>query len=99
MRVLNFEVYGQNLKKIGDFSGIVSGTKGYLKCHANFADNDWKRALKVAVFDETYLVPMYDDSCMVPYEVSDKRSFKMSIVGKNGDMVIKTNQVLIEQVV
>ena len=32
MRMLNFTVDGQRLKKEGDFSGIRAGSVNYLKC-------------------------------------------------------------------
>ena len=32
MRTLLFEVNGQSLSKVGDFSGIIRGSKQYLKC-------------------------------------------------------------------
>ena len=41
MRVLNFKVSGQSLSKNGDFSGIVAGTKGYLRLSFDF-DPEWE---------------------------------------------------------
>ena len=35
MRVLHFSVNEQNIKKSGDFSGIVKGSKGYLKAEGS----------------------------------------------------------------
>lgn len=33
MRTLYFEINGQTLRKIDNFSGIIKGSKQYLKCH------------------------------------------------------------------
>lgn len=99
MRVLIFEVESQTLRKNGDFSNIVSGTKNYLLCSFSFKDSDWKQALKVAVFDGNTPVTIQNGVCYVPDNVTDKKSFKFYVVGKIGATVIKTNQILIEQVV
>ena len=32
MNILHFKINGQHLQKVGDFSGIIRGTKNYLKC-------------------------------------------------------------------
>ena len=32
MRILNFKINGQKLEKTGDFSGIIRGSRKYLKC-------------------------------------------------------------------
>ena len=50
MRTLPFTVEGQTLRKDGDFGGIISGSKGYLRCRLKIADNDWLYAKKVLVF-------------------------------------------------
>lgn len=99
MRVLNFEVESQTLKKSGDFSNIVAGTKNYLVCGFSFNDTDWNQALKVAVFNEDTAVPILNGSCKVPDNVTDRKSFKFYVVGRIGTVTIKTNQILIEQVV
>ena len=89
MRMLNFTVEGQRLKKEGDFSGIRAGS----------GDDDWKRSKKAAVFNDIYPVPLDEiQSCMVPEEVSGDRSFRVQLVGQNGKTRIVTNAVLIEQV-
>lgn len=99
MRMLNFTVEGQRLKKEGDFSGIKAGSVNYLKCQFRSGDEDWKRSKKAAVFNDIYPVLLDEiQSCMVPEEVSGDRSFRVQLVGQNGKTRIVTNAVLIEQV-
>lgn len=102
MRILEFSVDKQKLVKSGDFSGIVSGSKGYLKCKFNFISEDWTACKVVAVFkhnNEEYAVAVNNDrTCMVPNEVTDGRCFKIKMVGVKGkDYSITTNKVLISQ--
>ena len=49
MRVLHFSVNEQNIKKSGDFSGIVKGSKGYLKAEFSFG-SEWSRRKAAASF-------------------------------------------------
>ena len=88
MRTLPFTVEGQTLRKDGDFGGIISGSKGYLRCRLKIADND----------DEYAMAVNADFECMVPDEVTDGRSFKVQLIGQTGKTRMKTNPVLIEQV-
>lgn len=99
MRNLNFEIEGQKLKKNGDFSGIIAGTKNYLRCIFSFVDPDWDNMGKVAVFNDSEIVPIRSNMCLVPNSVSDSRNFKFYVVGKNGNTIVNTNKILIEQVV
>lgn len=101
MRILTFDITGQNLVKTGDFSNIIRGTKGYLKCRFNFTGNDWNRCKAVAVFSrlkDEYPVPIGPDrTCIVPDELTDYPIFKLKVVGAKKDYRIATNTVLIEQ--
>lgn len=99
MRKLMFTVNGQQLRKSGDFSGIMAGSKGYLKCGLQLNDNDWLRAKKVMVFNDEYAVVVNADyECRVPDEVTDAKSFKVQLIGQAGKTRMMTNPVLIEQV-
>lgn len=101
MRILSFTVDGQKLSKDGDFSNIIHGSKGYLKCKFSFNGNDWNRHKLIAVFrakEEEYAVLLRPDrTCMVPDEVTDEPSFKLELVGVLNDEKITTNKELIEQ--
>lgn len=99
MRKLMFTVNGQQLRKANDFSGIMAGSKGYLKCGLQLDDNDWLRAKKVMVFNDEYAVAVNADyECRVPDEVTDAKSFKVQLIGQAGKTRMMTNPVLIEQV-
>ena len=50
MRTLYFEINGQTLRKIDNFSGIIKGSKQYLKCHFAVKDLEWTGMGIVAVF-------------------------------------------------
>ena len=104
MRILSFTVDGQKLSKNGDFSNIIRGSKGYLKCKFSFNGNDWSKHRVIAVFrvhdNEEYAVLLnHDGTCMVPDEVTDGAYFKMELVGVSSDktITITTNKELVEQ--
>ena len=103
MRVLNFRLKGQSLQKTGDFSGIMAGSKGYLKCRFRADDTDWSMAKKVAIFcDELYVALDASGECMVPDKATEGKSFKVQMAGQvtgpGGSVRMLTNPVLVEQV-
>ncbi len=91
MRTLYFEINGQTLRKIDNFSGIIKGSKQYLKCHFTVKDPEWIGIGMVAVFengDGTYAVAVQKDGSY----------FKVSVVGVSGrNKKITTNKELINQ--
>lgn len=102
MRTLYFEINGQTLRKIDNFSGIIKGSKQYLKCHFAVKDPEWTGMGIVAVFennDGSYAVAVQKDgSCMVPDEVTDGSYFKVSVVGVSGkNKKINNKQRLVNQ--
>lgn len=102
MRDLNFEVDGQSLRKVGDFSGIIRGSKKYLRCVFSYKGIDWSNMRAIAVFEhngnEYAVVIQKDGSCMVPDEVTDGSYFKVSVVDVSGkNKKITTNKELINQ--
>lgn len=101
MRELNFNVKNQKLTKTGDFSGIVKGSKRYLKCKFITEGIDWNGSKMVAVFWNTknaeHAVQVIAGECLVPDEVTDNTNFKMKLIGVNGERRIATNSILISQ--
>lgn len=101
MRILTFSIEGQKLYKYGDFSHIVRNTKQYLKCSFNFVDADWSKYKRIAVFefeDNEYAIPIAgDNTCVVPDEVTDRRYFKLKVVGVKKDGTLTTTKEIIEQ--
>lgn len=103
MRVLNFKLKGQTLQKMGDFSTIMAGSKGYLKCRFRADDTDWSTAKKVAIFcDGLYVALDRNGECMVPDGATEGKSFKVQVAGETegpgGTVRMLTNPVLVEQV-
>ena len=102
MRRLDFTVEGQKLSKEGDFSHIVKGSKGYLKCNFLLRDNDWatcKIAVAFSVGSTEIAVRLEPDrTCVIPDEITDKRCFKVQLIGlsESGTKIL-TNKVIIEQ--
>lgn len=104
MRTLNFKINGQRLSKDGDFSNIIKGTKGYLKCAFKTDDKDWINCRIIAVFEtpnyEDAVVLKADNTCVIPDKITDSDYFRLHVVGtKTGDnnYMIITNKELISQ--
>ena len=103
MRILKFEANGQKLKKESscDFSGIVPGTSGYLKASFSFSA-EWTGMVKVAEFrkltsDEPVSVPIINNECMVPVEVTGGNKWYVKVVGKKDDVIIPTENYRVRQ--
>lgn len=103
MRILKFEANGQKLKKESscDFSGIVPGTFGYLKASFSFSA-EWTGMVKVAEFrkltsDEPVSVPIINNECMVPVEVTGGNKWYVRVIGKRGDVLIPTGNCRVRQ--
>lgn len=106
-RYLVFMVERQKIKKSKqcDFSGIVSGTEGYLNARFIFS-NEWEGTNKIALFKMLEEVKMVKvdryGECEIPSEVLKTDSFKVGVIGErkeeNGKRVrIKTDFVKVSQ--
>lgn len=103
MRILEFDVNGQSLikSKNCNFSGIVPGSDGYLKSHFTFS-NDWAGTVKVAEFrthasSEPVSVPIINNECMVPADVTGGDRWYVKVIGKRGDVLIPTGNCRVRQ--
>ena len=101
MRVLSFNVDGQQIRKNPecDFSGLVAGTRNYLKAHFSFSP-DWDGCVLIASFwkgSTEYAVPIKDNVCLIPSEVLVGRSYGVSVIGQRSDYRITTNRIYIRQ--
>lgn len=101
MRVLKFVVNKQKLclDSSCNFSGIVKGTKGYLKAEFNFSE-EYDGLEKIAVFEklgEQYPVRIGGNVCTIPEEVLTYNVFKVCIIGINPNYRICTNYVEVRQ--
>ena len=103
MRTLRFVV---NLQKISpdpacDFSGLVSGTAEYLKAAFKFS-KEWSGTVKVAEFrkylcSEPVSVPIINNECAIPAEVTDGKAWNVKVVGKKGGMILPTGNCKVDQ--
>ncbi len=99
MRVLNFKVSGQCLSKSGDFSGIVAGTKGYLRLSFEF-DPEWAGCKKAVIFswyDREQALPVINGGCPVPDEIAQHTRWKVRLIGEKEGYRITTNEVEVRQ--
>lgn len=97
MRILDFVVSKQKLETDPrcDFSGIASGTRGYLYARFRFS-GDWNGCKKVAVFscrgnDEP--VAVVNGMCEIPAAALVGNTVKVRVVGQKSDYRITTNDV------
>lgn len=87
MRVLTYKVKGQQLIATGKHSGLIAGTKGYLKAQFEF-DKDWDGCIKVVSFfnDGEYAVKLDDNNiCDIPDEALTNSTFKVKVEGRKQD--------------
>lgn len=99
MRVLEFAVDKQNITKRNDFSGLIAGSKGYLKARFSFS-SEWNGYRKVAVFTcKTGEYPVLINGCMcdVPDEAAACNSFKVHVVGRRGNETMTSGRVTVIQ--
>ena len=101
MRTLKFIVEGQSIKQDPscDFTGIVPGTKGYLKAEFSFS-NEWKGCKKAAVFEllrNEYPAPLIGNSCEIPAEALTWKTFSVRVVGDMDGYRITTNRLEVKQ--
>jgi hypothetical protein len=104
MRTLKFVVDGQIIKPDPncDFSDLVPGTEGYLQAEFSFS-SEWSGYAKVAgfwsVLGEEYppQILQAGKTCIIPSDILKKRIFKIQIIGKRGDLRLKTNKIEVKQ--
>ena len=99
MRTLQCKVIGQNLNKDGDFSGIVAGTKGYLRMTFSF-DSEWDGCKKAAVFSrrgKEQAFPVANNGCNVPDEMTQYNRWYVRLIGEKEGYRITTNELEVRQ--
>ena len=101
MRILRFIANGQMLEPDPecDFTGLVSGTSGYL--HAEFEfDNDWIGSRVAASFfslDKEYPAIVENGVCEIPAEALSFRDFYVQLTGIRDGYKITTNRQIVRQ--
>jgi hypothetical protein len=104
VRTLKFIVDRQIVKKdpTCDFSGLIKGTKGYLKAQFIFS-SAWNGCAKVAGFSsntgEEYKPQPLDENgcCLIPEDALKRQSFNIQVFGKREGYFILTNKINIVQ--
>lgn len=99
MRTLKFIVEGQDIKPDPkcDFSGLVPGTEGYLQAEFTFS-KEWNNTTKVVGFysklgNELTPQPLKNNrTCIIPADATKKQSFKLQVIGTQGDYTIRTDR-------
>lgn len=102
MRTLKFIITGQRIEKdqACDFSGLVPGTKGYLRASFVF-DAEWNNCRKVAVFvkyGREFPAPIINGACNVPPEALTYDKFSLYVIGEREDGYrIPTGRIEVKQ--
>ena len=102
MRTLVFDVTAQKINKSPscDFSGIVPGTQGYLKAKFHLS-REWAGCTVAASFwclGKEYAVILDNlRECTIPKEALKWKDFSVSLTGKRGDYVIRTEKNIVKQ--
>lgn len=104
MRTLRFIVENQLIHPDPscDFSGLVPGSKGYLQAEFSFS-SEWAGCAKIASFYSVlgreigYQILADGKTCMIPAEALLKQTFKIRVLGTNGNIVLTTNKVVVNQ--
>lgn len=104
VRTLKFIVDGQTIKPDPscDFDGLVPGTEGYLQAEFSFSP-EWDGFIKVATFHSMMgkeyppQVLIGGKSCMISDEALKRRTFKVRVIGKKGDLKLTTNKLAVIQ--
>ena len=103
-RSLQFIVNNQTVSEdpACDFSNLIPGSHGYLVADFEFS-KEWDGLNKVVAFSSPlgreYPPRVLADgrTCVIPFEALEKRSFKIQVIGKLGDVVLRTNKVTVKQ--
>lgn len=101
MRLLMFNVDSQHISRdpTCDFSGLVAGTRNYLRASFSFSE-EWDNCKLVASFwrgDKEYAAHIVDGVCDIPDEVLVGMTFHVSVTGQRGGYRITTNRVSVRQ--
>lgn len=103
MRILKFIVSGQHIRPdpACDFSGIVPGSKGYLKAIFTF-DSEWAGCEKIAEFrkyntKDSEPVRLTGNSCVVPEGSLTNSYFYVNVIGIRPGFRIETNREKVDQ--
>lgn len=101
MRILRFIANGQILEPDPecDFTGLISGTEGYLQAEFVF-DSEWTGCRVAASFfslDKEYPAIVEDGRCEIPAGALSFRDFYVQLTGVRDGYKITTNRQIVRQ--
>ena len=103
MRTLKFIVDKQIIKRDPDcdFSGLISGTEGYLLAEFSFS-SEWNGCIKAVEFlcrgKECKPQLLQDGkSCTIPEEALTEKAFGIRVIGKKKGLKLVTNKIVVTQ--
>ena len=104
MRTLNFIVDKQIIRQDPscDFSGLIPGSEGYIQAKFSFS-SEWINCTKVAAFysllGTEYEPQILKDgkTCIIPAEALKGRKFKIQVIGKDDELKLTTNKIVVNQ--
>lgn len=103
MRDIILNLSEQTLSKIGscDYSNIVRGSNDYLRIVLKI-DIQWNNIAKVITVRTLggieYNAIYESTGILLPKEVTKNSYFEVMVTGKNGNQIVKTNSVIINQI-
>lgn len=97
MKVLDFNVVEQTITRdpLCDFSGLVAGSRGYIRARFHFSA-DWAGCKKVAIFSDRP-VPLTNNTCEIPAEALTGATVRVRVVGRRPGFEISTGTVAFPQ--
>lgn len=101
MKVLDFSVVNQTIQRVPecDFSGLVAGSRGYLRARFRFS-SDWAGCRKVVIFSakgKEYPVPLINNTCEIPAEALACTLVQVRVVGRRPGFEILSGTVSFSQ--
>ena len=103
MQTLKFVVDGQNIMLNPDCNvdSLVPGREGHLEASFSFS-SEWDGYAKVAAFFSNLgreFTPQVIDGnmCIIPPEALEKSVFKVQVIGKKDNHIMRTNRAIVHQ--
>lgn len=101
VKYLDFIIVGQTIQRAPecDFSGLVAGSRGYLRARFRFS-GDWVGCRKVVIFSakgKDYPAALINNTCEIPAEALTCELVKVRAVGRRDGFEISTGTVAFSQ--
>lgn len=96
METLKFKVEKQHIESVLPLPYLVAGTQNYLDCEFAF-DTSWMGYNKVAIFEQKYYVPIFNNHCLMPDYIAKLKRFSVRVAGERNKVRIVTDFVVVDQ--